>query len=240
MKTIQTRKKHTQKKTAGIDTARPDELTRVALVAEHSLVRAGLQSILHESGCIKVLEAADSLQAMTGKTAAEQPHVAILDLPLRDEDSEALICSLRHEHPSLPVVVLIPTLDRATLWSAVRAGARGFVLKEAPMHLLVKAVQAVHAGGYWVQRELAAALVGDLQYGMGDSGATQSAVSPDLTNREQQLLLLLAAARRTAEIAAELGITESTVRVHTMRLLRKLHLRNRLEVVAYAIRNGLA
>jgi len=217
----------------------PNALTIVMLVAGHPILGAGVRSVLSKSPHVELLHVAGDAHSALAKAARKRPDVVVLDLPLNGTEGDVLLENLRDEHPEVAVVALLSVGDQSAFWTAVRAGALGFVLKEAPAHLMMKAIYAAHAGECWVQRELAAVLVGAVRRGIAQR---HSAMHPDasrLTRRELQTLVLLAQGHETSEVAAKLEVSESTVRVHTMRMLRKLGLRNRLELVAYALREGL-
>jgi DNA-binding NarL/FixJ family response regulator len=120
---------------------------------------------------------------------------------------------------------------------ALASGAHGFVLKDASCALVIKAVRATHAGETWVQRELIGQLTGQLR--RTGTLAPQRDTAASLTQRQQDVLSLLAVGNSTAEIAKALFVSQSTVRVHLTRILGKLGLKNRIEAVRYAIKEGL-
>lgn len=214
-------------------------ITGVMLVADHPILGAGVRSVLSNSPHLELLHVAKDAHSALATAASRRPHVIVLDLPLHGTESDVLLKTLQDEHPEVPVVVLLPANDQSAFWKAVRGGALGFVLKEAPAHLMVKAIDAARVGESWVQRELAAVLVGALRRGTAQRESTGHTGTSALTRRESQTLVLLAQGHETSEVAAKLEVSQSTVRVHTMRVLRKLGLRNRLELVAYALREGL-
>ena len=128
--------------------------------------------------------------------------------------------------------------DATAVTKALSNGAQGYVLKDAPFALVLKAVRPVHAGETWVQREVVGQLTQELQRSPDEAAISDGQVR--LTEREQEVLKLLAAGRSTAEMADDLVISESTVRVHVARILGKLGVDNRILAVRYAIREGLA
>ncbi|MBK9474696.1 MAG: response regulator transcription factor [Tetrasphaera sp.] len=206
---------------------------RVVVADDQDLVRTGLVMILGAQPDIEVVgEAADGIQAIEVATRL-RPDVLLVDIRMPGLDGIEVTRRLAGPHVADPMAVVVITtfdLDEYVL-GALRAGARGFLLKDAGPDLLVQAVHAAASGDALiapnVTRRLLATLVDQ---------APQSATQPidPLTEREEEVLALLARGRTNAEIAAELFISLSTVKTHIASVMAKLGVRNRVEIAMWA------
>ena len=206
---------------------------RVVVADDQDLVRTGLVMILGAQPGIDVVgEAADGIQAIEVATRL-RPDVLLVDIRMPGLDGIEVTRRLAGPDVADPVAVVVITtfdLDEYVL-GALRAGARGFLLKDAGPDLLVQAVHAAASGDALiapnVTRRLLATLVAQ---------APQSATQPidPLTEREEEVLALLARGRTNAEIAAELFISLSTVKTHIASVMAKLGVRNRVEIAMWA------
>lgn len=206
---------------------------RVVVADDQDLVRTGLVMILGAQPGIEVIgEAADGIQALEVATRL-RPDVLLVDIRMPGLDGVEVTRRLAGPDVTDPVAVVVITtfdLDDYVL-GALRAGARGFLLKDAGPDLLVQAVHAAANGDALiapnVTRRLLATLVEQAP------GPVTQPIDP-LTGREEQVLALLARGRTNAEIAAELYIGLSTVKSHVASLLTKLGVRNRVEIAMWA------
>ena len=206
---------------------------RVVVADDQDLVRTGLVMILGAQPDIEVVgEAADGIQAIEVATRL-RPDVLLVDIRMPGLDGIEVTRRLAGPDVADPVAVVVITtfdLDEYVL-GALRAGARGFLLKDAGPDLLVQAVHAAASGDALiapnVTRRLLATLVAQ---------APQSATQPidPLTEREEEVLALLARGRTNTEIAAELFISLSTVKSHIASVMAKLGVRNRVEIAMWA------
>ena len=199
------------------------------LVADdHPAMLAAVAEILEKEGVKVVGRAADG-EAALAWIGDLKPHVALVDIQmprLRGID----IASRTHAvSPDTAVVLYTAYGDRALLSEALDAGARGFVLKEAPLVDLVRAVKQVAAGDTYVDPVLAGVLV----------SAQMTKKLPQLTQREREVLRLLADGRSNEEIGKELGISPETVRTHVRKAMAKLDADTRTQAVATALRQSL-
>ncbi len=210
---------------------------RVLLVDGQALFREGMRNSLNRARGVKVVGEVGRLSDMAEMIARTQPDVVLTDFCLPDAADGAVLLELNGKFPGLRVVVLTALQGEECLLKALASGAHGFVLKDASCALVIKAVQATHAGETWVQREL----IGQLTEQLRRTGtlAPQRDTAASLTQRQQDVLSLLAVGNSTAEIAKALFVSQSTVRVHLTRILGKLGLKNRIEAVRYAIKEGL-
>jgi DNA-binding NarL/FixJ family response regulator len=209
---------------------------RVALVDDQALVRAGLRMVVEsEPGLEVVGEAGDGRQAVE-VVAATAPDVVLMDVRMPDVDGiEATRRIVGAGSPSR--VLMLTTFDLDELvYAALQAGASGFLLKEAPPEQLIAGIRTVAAG----EQLLAASVTRRLIERFSAAGLPAPPPSLEaLTARELEVLQLVARAMTNAEIAAELFVTEATVKTHVARMLMKLGLRDRVQAVVLAYESGL-
>ncbi len=206
---------------------------RVVVADDQDLVRTGLRMILGAQPGIDVVgEAADGIQAIEVATRL-RPDVLLVDIRMPKLDGIEVTRRLAGADVADPMAVVVITtfdLDEYVL-GALRAGARGFLLKDAGPDLLVQAVHAAANGDALIAPNVTRRLLATLV-----DHAPQTVTQPvdPLTEREEEVLLLLARGRTNAEIAAELFISLSTVKSHIASLMAKLGVRNRVEIAMWA------
>jgi DNA-binding NarL/FixJ family response regulator len=210
--------------------------TSVYVIEDHSVVREGLRMLLEASGGVRVAGAAASASGALAELRATSPDVVLLDLVLGHEDGLEWLPRLQAAAPRSRVLVLTALADPGRDEAALRAGARGFVLKDASPEVLLRAVRDVAAGALWFDPRI---LPG------GDAGsvpARGAAPAPfaALTARELEVVALVAEGLRNEEIARRLGISEKTVRNHLTAVFDKVGVSGRLELVVFAYRHGVA
>ncbi len=207
---------------------------RVLVVDDHAVVREGLRAFLGLHGEIEVVgEASDGAEAIL-RARELVPDVVLMDLVMPGTDGVEAMRALRAELPALRVIVLTSFLDDERLLPALRAGAAGYLLKNAEPGELVRAIRAAHAGQALIDPTVAARLVSAL------SGPAAIAADPQrLTPRETEVLELIVAGRANKRIAVELGIAEKTVKSHVSRVLEKLGVSDRTQAALLAVRDGL-
>jgi DNA-binding NarL/FixJ family response regulator len=207
---------------------------RVALADDHPMYRFGLRAVLETAPELQVVgEAADGaeLLALVPRCA---PDVVLTDLSMPKLSGTAAIDELTRRHPHLGILVLTMHEDDASLFGALRAGARGYLLKGADRDEIVRAVLAVAAGDAVYGGAIARRVIDSLT--RTDSRAP---VLPELTGREREVLELLAGGLRTSQIARRLTLSEKTVRNHVSAVLTKLQVPDRAAAVLRAREAGL-
>jgi two-component system, NarL family, nitrate/nitrite response regulator NarL len=214
---------------------------RLLLVDDHTLVRAALRMLLesHPRFCI-VGEAAEGKTALT-LAAREQPDIILLDLRLGECDGAQVIPALREAAPHAQVLILtgIPNLDAHL--EALRLGAKGLVSKDQSADTLLTAIEKVHAGQASVEPALLTALLNGLSPHHKEQPLHPEEVKiGTLSPREREVIALIGQGLRNREIATRLFISETTVRHHLTSIFQKLQVADRLELVIYAYRHGLA
>ncbi|MBM7775545.1 DNA-binding NarL/FixJ family response regulator [Actinokineospora baliensis] len=205
---------------------------RVVVADDQEIVRTGLAMILGAQPGIEVVgEAGDGREAVE-VVRALRPHVCLMDIRMPGLDGIEATRELADE----VAVVVITTFDLDEyVYDALRAGARGFLLKNAGADLLAQAVHAAARGDALIAPNITARLLG--AFAAGAPSTPAQPVAP-LTDREEQVLAAVARGRTNNEVAAEFHITLSTVKSHIASLMTKLGARNRVEIVIWAYETG--
>jgi NarL family two-component system response regulator LiaR len=210
---------------------------RVLIADDHAVVRQGLRTFLELQDEIEVVgEAADGEEAVALVTSTE-PDVALLDLVMPRLGGLEAIRRIRAVAPATRVLVLTSFADDDTVLPAVRAGAAGYLLKDAQPPELVGAIRAVHAGEALLAPAVATMLVEQLA--AEDGAGSGPPRGEQLTPREREVLALLARGRANKVIARDLGVSERTVKTHVSNILGKLNLTDRTQAAVYAVRHGI-
>ena len=211
---------------------------RVVLADDQALVRAGLRMILDAEADLEVVgEAGDGATAVA-VIADTTPDVVLMDVRMPGMDG---IEATRRATalPDAPRVLMLTTFDLDEhVYDAVRAGASGFLLKEAPPEQLVAAIRTVAAGDRLLAPSVTSRLI-ERFAALPSASAGTAAAYDDLTPRELEVLRLVAQAKSNAEIATDLFVSETTVKTHVARILMKLGLRDRVQAVVHAYETGL-
>jgi DNA-binding NarL/FixJ family response regulator len=211
---------------------------RVLIADDQALVRAGFRAILEGQDDLEVVgEAADGGEAVT--IARElQPDVVLMDVRMPDVDGIEATRRLLQDGDA-PRVLMLTTFDLDEyVYEAMKAGASGFLLKDAPRDQLIGAVRTVAAGDALLAPALVRRLIEDFVRRPGP-GERLPAELDELTERELEVLTLIARGLANAEIAAVLFVSEATVRTHVTHILSKLGLRDRIQAVVLAYETGL-
>ncbi|MBB1482724.1 response regulator transcription factor [Tessaracoccus sp. MC1865] len=212
-------------------------MIRVLIVDDQELVRAGFRLILERAGLTVVGEAGDGEVAVE-LTRRERPDVVLMDIRMPRLDGVAATQRILAGPGSRPKILVLTTFDLDEyVWSAVRAGASGFLLKDVAPDDLVHAVRVVARG----ESMLAPALIGRLleQFTRRPSPGVTPEVLGSLSERELDVVRLVARGLSNAEIGARLYLSETTVKTYVSRVLGKLDLRDRVQVAVLAYESGL-
>lgn len=204
---------------------------RILLADDHRMFREALRSQLAAEKDIQIVAEAGSAAETLAAIAASRPDVAIVDIALPDGNGIDVARAVAAGHPATRIVALSGYCDHMYVEEMMKAGAHAYVVKSAGIDELMRAIHAVLAGHRFLSPEVTA--------GMLRQASPQSPPSSLLSPREKEVLRLLASGRRSAAIAAALGITTSTVEVHRRNIKRKLGLQTVAELTRYAIRQGI-
>jgi NarL family two-component system response regulator LiaR len=206
----------------------------VLIADDHPVVRQGLHSFLQLQDDLEIVgEAADGLEAVE-KVAELLPDVVLMDLVMPKVDGIAAIRRITALSPSTRVLVLTSYSDDDKVFSAIRAGALGYLMKDSSPADLSESIRAVYRGEPSLDPDIAKKLMEHLSKG------EEVIAEEDLTMREKDVLRLIARGNSNKEIAASLEISEKTVKNHVTNILQKLHLSDRTQAALYAVRRRMA
>ncbi|HEV8603539.1 MAG TPA: response regulator transcription factor [Gaiellaceae bacterium] len=208
------------------------ERIRVLIADDHAVVREGLRTFIGLQEDLEVVgEAADGREAVA---AAERlrPDVVLMDLVMPHLDGVEAIRRIRERRPSARVIVLTSFIEDTKLFPALQAGAAGYLLKDVEPRELSRAIRAVAAGEALLDPSVTARLLREL-------AEPERRKVDVLTERERQVLALIARGLSNKQIAAELVLSEKTVKTHVSHVLSKLQLTDRTQAALWAVRAGL-
>ena len=206
-------------------------MVSIVLADDHAVVRSGLRMLLDAEDDLEVVAEAGDVDAARRTVLGYKPAVLVLDLNMPGGSSLEAIPAMLESSPQTAIVVLTMQEDPAFAREALRAGARGYVLKQAAGAELVQAVRAAAGGGTWLNPELGARIA--------KAQATPTGPPGDLSERELEVLSLIALGHTNSEIAGQLYLSVRTVETHRSHIQQKLGLSSRAELVRYALDNDL-
>jgi DNA-binding NarL/FixJ family response regulator len=206
--------------------------TTVFVIDDHPLVREALNMLADAAGDLRVVGSSDSASAALEPLQQLSPDLILLDIDLGHEDGLEWLPRVASAAPGARVLILTALREPARDEEALRAGARGLVLKSAPPEKLLHAIRGVAAGALWFDTN---ALTGEAR-GKGSARGKLAALTP----REQEIVSLIGEGLRNDEIARRLGITPKTVKNQLTTVFEKLGVASRLELVVYAYQHGIA
>ena len=213
-----------------------ESVIRVLIADDQELVRTGFRVILESEGDIEVVAEAVNGHEATRQAALVKPDVVLMDIRMPELDGLAATEQiLRQQDP--PTIVVLTTFDQNEyIYRALRAGAAGFLLKDAPSSRLIAAVRAAATGDSLIEPSITQRLVERFAEPRSTPGIPPQL--EQLTERELEVLRLISRGLANAEIAAEMVVAESTVKTHVARILAKLGVRDRVQAVVVAYETG--
>jgi len=212
---------------------------RVLLVEDNRLLREGIAAMLNDHGDFEVVARSDDGDAVRQlKNLGKSPDVVLLDLGLEKENSLSLMALLQAELPAVKVIAMDILPEHVDIVEFVKAGGCGFILKNAPLSDYVKTIKAVADGAKVLPPLLTKSLFTQIIETVIDSGKDIPDNSIQLTNREREIVDLISEGLGNKEIAEHLHIATYTVKSHVHNILEKLALNTRLQIAAFARREG--
>jgi len=211
------------------------ELIRILIIDDHTIVRDGLQALISaEPGMQVIGVGSDGIEAVE-MALALNPDVILLDLFMPRKDGVQATAEIKKNNPAARILILTSFAEDHQVFSAVKAGAMGYLMKDSSSDDLIQAIRDVYQNKPALQPAIARKLMRDIQ---GEAG--QSQTEGALTEREIEILQMVAQGRTNQQIADELFLSERTVRTHITNILAKLRLENRTQAALYALREGIA
>jgi DNA-binding NarL/FixJ family response regulator len=208
------------------------------VVDDHPMWREAVARDLTEAGLVVVATAATGTEAVT-RAAAVRPRVVVLDLQIPAPRGTEVTATLVRADPTVRVLILSASGEQADVLEAVKAGATGYLVKSASREELLSAVRRVAAGDTVFTPGLAGLVLGEYRRLSEAPESTVADGTPRLTDRETEVLRLVAKGLSYKQIADRLVLSHRTVQNHVQNTLRKLQLHNRVQLVRYAIEQGL-
>jgi two-component system, NarL family, response regulator len=199
---------------------------RIIIADDHPVVREGLAALIDRRPDMTVVAEASTGRELVDLFALHRPDVALVDLRMPEVDGADAIAAIRERAPGARVIVLTTYDDDEDIQRSLRAGAKGYMLKDAPRDELIACIKAVHEGRTLIPPAIATKLA-------------EAIGAPALTARELEVLKLVADGRSNREIATLLFITEGTVKSHLSAMLGKLDASDRTQAVTIALKRGL-
>lgn len=222
---------------------------KIMLVDDHDMVRTGLRSFLETQPNLEVVAEANNGREALNLIKDTQPDIVLMDITMPDMDGMEATKKLKKMYPNCQVLVLTVHSDKQYFMKMLEAGASGYITKQAAADELISAIQAVADGHLYLQPALARWLLEDYQRLVKDVGPPEpeeesekdkNAVDLDiLSERERQVLELVGEGLNNNEIGEQLKLSPKTIARHRERIMKKLNMHSRTELVKFAIRTGL-
>ena len=209
---------------------------RILLVDDHEVVRIGLRSLLEKHPHFDVVAEAGTAKEALEKTRSYKPDVVVMDIRLKGGSGIEATQTIVNEYPDIKVIMLTSYAEDEMLFSAIRAGAAGYVLKQIGGDDLVRAIEAVGRGEALLDPAVTQRVFQEVRKAAREEEASAFA---DLTEQEMHVLQLVSEGRTNRQIAEMLYLGEGTVRNYVSSILSKLNVRNRAEAAAYAVEHNL-
>jgi len=206
-------------------------VTRVLVVDDQRLVREGLTALLELVDDLQLVAVAEDGAQAVALVDEHRPDVVLMDLRMPGMDGVEATRRIRRDHPDVEVVVLTTHADDDSILAALRAGARGYLTKDAGVAEIARAVAAAEAGQALLDPQVKERLL---------QGLTDDRSPAPLTDRETEVLALIAGGLSNAEIATRLVVSEATVKSHINRIFAKTGARDRAQAVRWAYQHGVA
>ena len=210
---------------------------RIVLVDDHALCRSGLTDLLEHRGNMQVVAALGAPEQLVGVLREHRPDLLVLDLRMPGTDGLTLLRRLRAEGCDTPVLILTMSDAESDLAAALRAGVRGYLLKDMEPEDVIAAIARAARGELTVAPAMTLKLAHMLQG--GGQSSDRPGMLASLTERERQILDHLARGESNKAIARELDISHDTVKLHVRHILSKLHLSSRVEAAVFAVESRL-
>jgi len=213
---------------------------RIVIADDHGLFREMLRLTLRREGGIKIVGEAVNVRQTIDLISELKPDIVLLNSTMPEMDGIEVLPEIKEKNQKTKALMLTANKDEATIFKALRGGAKGYLSKDVSISNLIKAIQAVHKGELWVERKLMARFLEEETIANSRREGRAGKLKKVLTPRENEVLRLLTTGRTNKEIAKALFISEKTVKSHLNSIFRKLNVTRRLQAILYAIKRGLS
>jgi DNA-binding NarL/FixJ family response regulator len=210
-------------------------IIRVAVVDDQRLFAKGISGLVDMVPGVEVVGVAHDGEEGVALCREEEPDVVLMDISMPKMDGISATREIKDLLPQTAVIILTGHEEDENVFEGIKAGAQGYLLKDAEPEDLSRAIRTVHTGDTIIAPELAQKMLNTFESG----GPRGSRLAPPLTERELEVIRALAQGMSDRQIARSLDISEKTVRNHTSNIYRKLHIYDRTQAVIYAIREGV-
>lgn len=210
---------------------------RILLADDHVVMRTGLRALLERQPNLEVVGESENGREAIELVASLKPDVVVMDVGMPVLNGIEATKTIVTQHPTTAVVILSMYVDESYIMRALKAGARGYLLKDSAPADLIGAIQAVSQNKSFFSPKVSRILAEDYVRVLKQKGAVDS--YDLLTSREREILQLIAEGKANKEVAAALNISPYTVETHRSHILEKLNLHNPAELILYAVRKGL-
>jgi DNA-binding NarL/FixJ family response regulator len=207
---------------------------RILVVDDHPVVREGLTSMLSREDNIEVLGTAEDGAVAIKKAGELRPDIILMDLRMPGVDGIEAMTEIKARHPQIRFIVLTTYDNDEYIFKGIEAGARAYLLKDAPREELFRAIRAVHKGESLIEPAIAGRVLDRFA-----ELSRQAQTAEGLSDRELEVLTLMARGTSNKNIASELNIGESTVKTHIQNIFQKLGVNARTEAVTEAVKRGI-
>ena len=213
---------------------------RIVIADDHGLFREMLRITLRREGSIKIVGEATNVRQTIDLISELKPDIVLLNSTMPEMDGIEVLPEIREKNQKTKALMLTANKDEATIFKALKGGAKGYLSKDVSISNLIKAIQAVQKGELWIERKLMARFL-EVEAILdsnrkGQAGKLKKIITP----REKEVLRLLTTGSTNKEIAKALFISEKTVKSHLNSIFRKLNVTRRLQAILYAINRGLS
>ncbi len=210
------------------------EVTKILIVDDHPVVREGIGAMLKRESDFKIVGEAANGQEAIDKARELSPDVILMDLRMPEVDGVEAITRIKADMPDIKFIILTTYSDDEYIFRGIAAGARAYLLKDAPREELFKAIRAVSRGESLIQPVVASRVLDKLA-----ELSRKAPASETLSDREVEVLRLMAKGVSNKDIADQLSITQSTVKTHITSIFQKLAVTTRTEAVTTALKKGI-
>ena len=206
--------------------AAPRKQIQILVADDHAIVREGVCALISRVPDMKVIAEAANGREAVDQAVRLKPDVALIDMRMPELDGIQAVAAIREAVPEVRTIILTTFSGDDDIYRALRSGAKAYLLKDAPREELLSCIRAVAQGNTWISPQAAAHLAARMN-------------QDNLTERELHVIRRVASGKSNKEIAAELDISEGTIKVHVSNILRKLGVTGRTEAIATAVKRGI-